>query len=167
MLPSLLVSVEDGRARRLLGRVVPRLMGGAGAGRVGRIAVGGAVLNLALNAWLIPRYGIWGAAWATFATWAAYCAVCWFGAWRARRVAMPPWPLAVIVVVSAACLWAQALLAPHNRVAALALDGVLFTAFLLAAWAAYLSAGERRDAWGLARRGLALSGLARPFHTAS
>ena len=143
------------------------LLIGAGSGLVGRIAVGGAVLNLALNAWLIPRYGIWGAAWATFATWAAYCAVCWAGAWRARHVAMPPWPLGFILAVSAACLWAQAVLVPHNRVAALALDGALFAAFLVVCWSAYLRAGERRDAWGLVQRGVAVTGFAWPFHTAS
>ncbi len=34
MLPRLLASVEDGRARRLLGRIVPRVLGGPAAGRV-------------------------------------------------------------------------------------------------------------------------------------
>jgi uncharacterized membrane-anchored protein YjiN (DUF445 family) len=34
LLPSVLASIDDGRARRLLGRVVPRLLGGPGAGRV-------------------------------------------------------------------------------------------------------------------------------------
>ena len=34
MLPRLLGTLEDGRARRVLGRVVPRLLGGAGASRV-------------------------------------------------------------------------------------------------------------------------------------
>ncbi len=34
MLPRLLASVEDGRARRLIGRIVPRILGGPGAGRV-------------------------------------------------------------------------------------------------------------------------------------
>jgi uncharacterized membrane-anchored protein YjiN (DUF445 family) len=34
MLPRLLASVEDGRARRLLGRLIPRVIGGAGSGRV-------------------------------------------------------------------------------------------------------------------------------------
>ena len=43
MLPGLLASVEDGRARRLMGRIVPRLLGGAGAGRV----VGQALRKLA------------------------------------------------------------------------------------------------------------------------
>ncbi|MDT7952332.1 MAG: DUF445 domain-containing protein [Acetobacteraceae bacterium] len=34
MLPRILASVEDGRARRTMARLVPRLVGGAGAGRV-------------------------------------------------------------------------------------------------------------------------------------
>ncbi len=34
MLPRLLATIEDGRARRVLGRLIPRLIGGAGAGRV-------------------------------------------------------------------------------------------------------------------------------------
>jgi uncharacterized membrane-anchored protein YjiN (DUF445 family) len=34
MLPRLLASIEDGRARRLLARLVPRVLGGAAAGRV-------------------------------------------------------------------------------------------------------------------------------------
>jgi uncharacterized membrane-anchored protein YjiN (DUF445 family) len=34
MLPRLLATVEDGRARRLLSRLAPRILGGAGAGRV-------------------------------------------------------------------------------------------------------------------------------------
>ena len=34
MLPRLLATLQDGRARRLLSRVVPRLLGGPGAGRV-------------------------------------------------------------------------------------------------------------------------------------
>ncbi len=42
-LPKLLASVEDGRARRMLGRIVPRMLGGAGAGRV----VGQALRKLA------------------------------------------------------------------------------------------------------------------------
>jgi uncharacterized membrane-anchored protein YjiN (DUF445 family) len=34
MLPRILATVEDGRARRVVARIVPRIMGGAGAGRV-------------------------------------------------------------------------------------------------------------------------------------
>ncbi len=34
LLPRLLATVEDGRARRILGRLVPRILGGPGAGRI-------------------------------------------------------------------------------------------------------------------------------------
>ena len=34
MLPRILASIDDGRARRLLGRIVPRILGGPGAGRL-------------------------------------------------------------------------------------------------------------------------------------
>jgi uncharacterized membrane-anchored protein YjiN (DUF445 family) len=42
-LPRVLASVEDGRARRLLGRLLPRLVGGAAAGRVVARALRGLV----------------------------------------------------------------------------------------------------------------------------
>jgi uncharacterized membrane-anchored protein YjiN (DUF445 family) len=43
MLPRLLATVEDGRARRVIARVVPRILGGAGAGRVVARALQGLV----------------------------------------------------------------------------------------------------------------------------
>jgi uncharacterized membrane-anchored protein YjiN (DUF445 family) len=43
MLPKLLATVEDGRARRLMARLVPRLMGGPGAGRLVARALGSLV----------------------------------------------------------------------------------------------------------------------------
>ena len=135
------------------------LLIGAGSGNVGRIAAVMAVLNLALNAALIPGYGIWGAAWATFGTWAAYCAVCWAGAWRQHRVSLHPWPLAFILLLSGTCLWGRALIPLHNHVAALALDCVLFAAFLATAWAGYLRQGERAEIVRLASR---LAGRLRP-----
>ena len=125
------------------------LLIGAGSARVGHVAIFSAVLNLTLNALLIPHYGIWGAAWATFATWAAYCAVCWAGAWRQHGVSMAPWPLAGMLVLSGACLWARALIVTHNRIAGLALDGGLFVAFLALAWIGYLRRGERADVVGM------------------
>jgi uncharacterized membrane-anchored protein YjiN (DUF445 family) len=43
MLPRLLATIEDGRARRLLSRLAPRILGGAGAGRVVASAMRGLV----------------------------------------------------------------------------------------------------------------------------
>jgi uncharacterized membrane-anchored protein YjiN (DUF445 family) len=43
MMPNLLATIEDGRARRLLARLVPRMVGGPGAGRVVARALAGLV----------------------------------------------------------------------------------------------------------------------------
>ena len=43
MLPRMLATVEDGRARRLVARIVPRILGGPGAGRVVARALHGLV----------------------------------------------------------------------------------------------------------------------------
>ena len=66
MLPRLLATIEDGRARRLIGRLIPRILGGRGASAVvaralhghagGRAASGRAVLHPAINsASCLPR----------------------------------------------------------------------------------------------------------------
>jgi O-antigen/teichoic acid export membrane protein len=130
------------------------LLIGIGSGLVGRIALAGAVLNLALNAMLIPYLGIWGAAWATFATWAAYCAASWLFAWRLHGAVMPPWPLCQMLGVSLLCLLARAALAPGGAVARLALDVAVFVVFVLVVWIGYLRGAERREAWGMARVGV-------------
>ena len=143
------------------------LLIGAGSGLVGRIAIAGAALNLVLNAVLIPRFGIWGAAWATFGTWAAYCAVCWVGAWRLRGVAMPPWPLATILALSAACLVAKSGGPAGNFVIRFGLDCVDFAAFLALAAALYLRPTERADVLRTAARLLAAAGWPRPGHATS
>ena len=125
------------------------LLIGIGSGLVGRIAVAGAALNLALNALLIGRYGIWGAAWATFLTWAAYCVTCWLLARRVHQVAMPPWPLAWMLAGSAGCLWLRWLADPGSAVARLTLDTVGFIVFVGLAAALYLNTSERLAAWRL------------------
>ena len=132
------------------------LLIGAGSGLVGKIAVAVAVLNVALNAMLIPFYGIWGAAWATFGTWAIYCAMCWVNAARKHRLPMTPWPLALMLGLSAAALALRSLLATNSSIDNLALDSVGFALFLAAVTTLYLRSTERRDAWQLARRTLRL-----------
>jgi O-antigen/teichoic acid export membrane protein len=130
------------------------LLIGAGSGLVGKIAVVVAILNIALNAALIPFYGIWGAAWATFGTWAIYCATCWLNAARKHRLPITPWPLALMLALSAITLMARTALATPNTIQNLALDTAAFALFLTAITALYLRPIERRDAWQLARRAL-------------
>jgi O-antigen/teichoic acid export membrane protein len=131
------------------------LLIGIGSGLVGRIAIGGAALNLALNAVLIPVYGIWGAAWATFGTWGVYCGVCWVLAWRVHRVVMAPWPLVLVLALSGAGLLVQWLLSPANAVVRLALDTGVLGAFLVVSAAVYFDASERAEAARFARQLLA------------
>ncbi len=125
------------------------LLIGTGSGNVGRLAAICAILNLALNAALIPFYGIWGAAWATFGTWAFYCAVSWAGAWRQHKVAMQPWPLAFILLLSGSCLWVRAMLPLQNRFVGIGADCLLFAAFLAISWVAYLQRAERAELIGM------------------
>jgi O-antigen/teichoic acid export membrane protein len=128
------------------------LLIGIGSGLVGRIALAGAALNLALNALLIPHFGIWGAAWATFGTWGAYCAVAWVFAWRVHRVAMPPWPLAWFLAMCGAALWLREAMAPPGALSRLLLDAAVFAAFLAVVLFSYLRAAERRQALGVVRQ---------------
>ena len=122
------------------------LLIGIGSGLVGRIALAGAALNLALNALLIPHFGIWGAAWATFGTWGAYCAVAWVFAWRVHGVTMVPWPFAWFLALSGTALWVRAAAAPPGEVPRLLLDACIFLAFLGVVVFSYLRTGERRQA---------------------
>jgi O-antigen/teichoic acid export membrane protein len=132
------------------------LLIGAGSGLVGKIAVVVAILNIAMNAALIPFYGIWGAAWATFGTWAIYCAMCWLNAARKHRLPITPWPLALMLALSAAALGLRSSLASTSAIQNLATDTAAFTLFLAAVTTLYLHPTERRDAWHLARRAVRL-----------
>jgi O-antigen/teichoic acid export membrane protein len=126
-----------------------------GSGLVGRIALAGAVLNIGLNIWLIPRYGIWGAASATFLTWLAYCAICWVAARRAHDVPFRLWPLARLLVLCAAAVALQALFHPVGRYARLVADAGWFGVFLLASTGLYLGRAQRQEGTALLRRGVA------------
>jgi O-antigen/teichoic acid export membrane protein len=128
------------------------LLIGVGSGLVGRIAVLGAVLNLVLNAVLIPRYGIWGAAWATFGTWAIYCTLCWVHAGRQHKLPITPWPLGVMLVLSAVTLWERNLLTPDGAFRNLGADCLAFTLFLVAIGVLYLRPAERSAALKLGRK---------------
>ena len=66
----------------------------------GGICTGCALLNLTLNAVLIPRYGIYGAALATLATWAAYLGLCWGYAQREHRIPYSVRSFATLFVIA-------------------------------------------------------------------
>lgn len=62
-----------------------------------------ALLNLALNAFLIPRLGLQGAVLATLSTWLAYLAICWYAAASEHGVPVGVFPLLELVAIGAAC----------------------------------------------------------------
>ncbi len=128
------------------------LLVGIGSGLVGRIAVVGAVLNLGLNALLIPRYGIWGAAWATFLTWALYFGISWVMAARVHRLRLSVWPIVTMLGLAGLALGVRHVAHPQATMARLADDVAAQIGFLVAAFALFLTAAERRTVWDAARR---------------
>jgi O-antigen/teichoic acid export membrane protein len=126
-----------------------------GSGLVGRIALAGALVNLILNFVLISgplHMGIWGAAWATFATWVLYCAVCWAWARRLHAVPFRVWPLARLLALAAATMVLHGWFAPENRFAALAADAGWLAAFIAAIAVLYLTPAQRGEVVRLAVR---------------
>jgi O-antigen/teichoic acid export membrane protein len=136
------------------------LLIGQGSGTVGRIALGGAVLNIGLNWLLITgplHWGIWGAATATAATWVVYCAVCWLAAWRLHHMPFSPFPLLRMLALSAACLALHLLLPVQNAYVAIVADAGWFAVFLAGSAVLYLGQTHRREAWALGLRSWAVA----------
>ena len=118
--------------------------------RVGQIAFCSALLNLAANAVLIPTYGIYGAAVATFLTWFVYMLVCWVVANREHK--LPVRPIAYVRI--AALVVVIYALAVATRVPGfliqVVLDGFWVMVFAGLAFGLFLSSEERRGAMALA-----------------
>ena len=120
------------------------------SGMVGKIAAGGAGLNIAANWLLIPTWGIYGAAVATFITWFVYTVVCWIVANREHH--LPVNTLAYLRITTlAAGIFALAQLTRGGPFIVQALmDGLWLLAFCgLAAWM-FLSRSERGGVLSLA-----------------
>jgi O-antigen/teichoic acid export membrane protein len=118
------------------------LLVGGGSGRVGKIALAVAALNLALNARLIPPFGIWGAAWATCTCWGAYCVIGGAFAWRVH----------IMLALSAGALWLRSWFDIPNGLLRLALDAFIFSVFLSGVGFLALNASERGVILALIRR---------------
>ncbi|MFN0244195.1 MAG: lipopolysaccharide biosynthesis protein [Planctomycetota bacterium] len=103
-----------------------------------------AVLNLALNAWLAPRVGFVGAAWATLATFAALAGV---GGWFAERLFPVRYEIGRVVVpiVLAVGLYLASIQLPAAPIAAVALVKSALVLALPAAlwWGGYLDPLEK------------------------
>jgi O-antigen/teichoic acid export membrane protein len=130
-----------------------------GSGLVGRIALGGAAVNLALNWVFISSplgLGIWGAAIATFITWVLYCGVCWVAAWRLHRISFAVRPLMRLLALGALIMLAQSLARPEGRFVAMAADFGWWSAFMAASLFVYLKSAQRNEMVVLVRKARAL-----------
>lgn len=116
---------------------------------VGNIALGGAVLNLVVNATLIPQHGMYGAAWATLATWGGYMVVCWVVAHREHRLPMPVWAYVRLAVLAMLIYGAAEAVRVQPLVVQGLLDGVWTVLFTVAAFWVFLPAHERGTARAL------------------
>ena len=138
-----------------------------GSGLVGRIAIGGAVVNLVLN-WLLISgplgMGIWGAAASTTLTWLRYCAICWAAARRAHGVSFSFWPLARLAVLGCLVIAAHRFLLVGNPYLQLLVDFGLLAVFVVSSALTYLERDHRREAIVLARGALETSLRLRRVH---
>jgi O-antigen/teichoic acid export membrane protein len=101
----------------------------------------GAVLNFGLNLWLIPAYGMLGAAYATLAGWILIMVL---RTWNAHRVypVQYQWRRVVVVVMAAGALTAIGKEIPHSLPLAIGLT--LAYPLVLAAFGFYLPAERKR-----------------------
>jgi O-antigen/teichoic acid export membrane protein len=128
-----------------------------GSGLVGRIALGSAVLNVALNIMLIDgvvHWGIWGATLATAITWVVYCATCWIAAARLHAVEFSIWPLARMAVLAVGALAVHGRYRAANPRGQILADAGWMLLFGAGAWMIYLDAHQRAEALMMARTAL-------------
>ena len=116
------------------------------SGLVGKVALGGAVANIGLNVVLIPTYGIYGAAVATFLTWFAYMVVCWIVSNAEHRLPVNVAAYLRIGVLVAAVYALGMLTRTSFLPAQLLLDTLWSVLFCGLALRIFLSSAER---WGL------------------
>lgn len=124
----------------------------------GKITAACAVLNLALNGYLISRHGAAGAAWATLLTWLAYMASCWVAARREHRIPYPVRSFALLAGLAVAVYLLGTLLPAVSLFWRSAIDGMLVVLFVGLAWVTgYFPPKERamiRSHWRVGRQAL-------------
>lgn len=112
---------------------------------VGSVSTGTACLNLLLNWLLIPPYGMYGAAWATVATWCVYAVLLFWLAERDLACGLPGSRLATIVACAGLWMIAGRFAPDGSLLARMAVDACLMGLFLLLLWrSGILEDGDRR-----------------------
>jgi O-antigen/teichoic acid export membrane protein len=118
------------------------------SGTIGRLAAASAVLNLALNLWLIPSHGLYGAALATLLTWGAYLIACWRVAQRQHRLPFPVRPALGLLIAGLAAVGIAATLPVAHVTGSILMHAAFLLGFAAFAWIAYLTGEERREVRG-------------------
>lgn len=112
----------------------------------------GVAAALALNAALIPRWGMWGAAWATLGAYAIRFAAVYVAAQRAYPIGYGWGKVAALIAVFSAAVAVRALSPVPHGFASAALGLALLAASVAAVYALVLGETERAAVRGLLRR---------------
>ena len=101
---------------------------------IGQLTVIVAAVNIALNFAWIPRYGMYGAAWATFVSWFAYMFTLWTAAYRQHRFPFPVFSLGTTMGLSFLTLLGAEHTTPDSFWGSMATGTAWTLAFLLVIW---------------------------------
>lgn len=101
---------------------------------IGQLTVIVAAVNIALNFAWIPKYGMYGAAWATFASWFAYMLTLWVAAYRQHGFPFPAYSLGTTMGLSFLTLLGAEHTTPNSFWGSMATGTAWTLAFLLVIW---------------------------------
>lgn len=116
---------------------------------MGAIAVAGVLVTLGLNFLLIPRFGIWGAAWATLAAYVLRFAAIHHASQRHYPIRYGWANVARLYAVYGAAVALRLAVDPESVAASVAWSAVLMLAAVGAAWVAVVGKRERAFVRGL------------------
>ncbi len=93
------------------------------------IVLGSAVVNVALNFALIPRYGMMGAAWATFIAYALQISICFVVSQRVYFIPYDVRRIATVVCSAFACAALREVIPDHSMFVRLGIKGAVLASF--------------------------------------
>ena len=104
------------------------------SGLVGRIALVSAIVNTLLNATLISRWGMFGAAWATLITWFLYMGLCWLAAVREHAIPFLARPFALALGSGWVLYTATTMIPSMHPALRLSLQLIFLVQFIIVLW---------------------------------
>jgi O-antigen/teichoic acid export membrane protein len=101
---------------------------------IGKLTVVTAALNIGLNFLWIPKYGMYGAAAATLASWFAYMVILWVAAYRQHHFPFPAFALGTTIGLSSLALVGAEFTTPATFWGSMATGSAWVLAFVLLLW---------------------------------